>query len=98
MSKFMYCLVQLLSWEADTRKHKQFLKCEECYLKEITIPKFEFEWNYLLEETISALSPDVLEELRADFSKQKHVTLNIIRAKVPKRVKIILSNPTYYNI
>ena len=34
MSKFMYCLVQLLTWEADTRKHKQFLKCEECSLKD----------------------------------------------------------------
>ena len=34
MSKFMYCLVQLLSWEVDTRKYKQFLKCEECHLKD----------------------------------------------------------------
>ena len=34
MSKFMYCLVQLLTWETDTRKHKHFLKCEECYLKD----------------------------------------------------------------
>lgn len=34
MSKFMYCLVQLLTWEVDTRKHKQFLKCEECSLKD----------------------------------------------------------------
>lgn len=34
MSKFMYCLVQLLAWEIDTRKHKQFLKCEECSLKD----------------------------------------------------------------
>ena len=30
-------------------------------LKEIRIPKFEFEWNYLLNETINSLSPDVLK-------------------------------------
>ena len=31
-------------------------------LKDIRIPKFEFEWDYLLNETMNALSPDVLEE------------------------------------
>ena len=34
MSKFMYCLVQLLTWEIDTRKHKSLLKCEDCLLKD----------------------------------------------------------------
>ena len=33
-------------------------------LKEIKVHKFEFEWNYLLEETMNAISPDVLEELK----------------------------------
>ena len=33
-------------------------------IKEITVPKFEFEWNYLLNETINSLSQDVLDELK----------------------------------
>lgn len=32
--KFMYCLMQLLTWEIDTRKHKQLLKCEECLIRD----------------------------------------------------------------
>ena len=30
-------------------------------LKEIKVPKFEFEWNYLLKETMDSISPDVME-------------------------------------
>ena len=32
--KFMYCLMQLLTWEIDTRKHKTLLKCEDCIQKD----------------------------------------------------------------
>lgn len=33
-------------------------------LKEIKVPKFEFELNYLVKEIIDSLSPDVLSELK----------------------------------
>ena len=46
-------------------------------IKEIGIPKFEFEWNYLLEETINALSPDVLEELRY-YYKDDETTIKAV--------------------
>ena len=46
-------------------------------IKEITVPKFEFEWNYLLEETINSLSPDVLEELKYYYKDdEKMITRN----------------------
>lgn len=32
--KFMYCLVQLLTWEADTRKHKKLLDCKDCTIRD----------------------------------------------------------------
>lgn len=46
-------------------------------IKEINIPKFEFEWNYLLEETINSLSPDVLEELRY-YYKDDETTIKAV--------------------
>jgi hypothetical protein len=45
--------------------------------KEITVPKFEFEWNYLLEETINSLSPDVLEELKY-YYKDDETTIKAV--------------------
>ena len=46
-------------------------------LKEIKVPKFEFEWNYLLEETMNAISPDVLEELKY-YYKDDETTLKAV--------------------
>ena len=46
-------------------------------IKEITIPKFEFEWNYLLNETINSLSPDVLEELKY-YYKDDETTIKAV--------------------
>lgn len=46
-------------------------------IKEITIPKFEFEWNYLLEETMNAVSPDVMEELRY-YYKDDETTIKAV--------------------
>ena len=46
-------------------------------IKEISIPKFEFEWNYLLEETINSLSPDVLEELKY-YYKDDETTIKAV--------------------
>ena len=33
-------------------------------IKEIKVPKFEYELNYLLTETMNSLSKDIIEELR----------------------------------
>ena len=46
-------------------------------IKEINVPKFEFEWNYLLGETINALSPDVLEELKY-YYKDDETTIKAV--------------------
>ena len=46
-------------------------------IKEINVPKFEFEWNYLLEETINSLSPDVLEELKY-YYKDDETTIKAV--------------------
>lgn len=46
-------------------------------LKEIKVPKFEFEWNYLLNEVISSLSPDVLEELKY-YYKDDETTIKAV--------------------
>jgi translation elongation factor EF-G len=46
-------------------------------LKEISVPKFEFELNYLLNETINALSPDVLEELKY-YYKDDETTIKAV--------------------
>lgn len=56
-------------------------------LKEIRIPKFEFEWNYLLNETINSLSPDVLEELKYYYKDEE----TVIKA-VSELVQIYLFN------
>ena len=56
-------------------------------IKEITVPKFEFEWNYLLNETINSLSPDVLEELRY-YYKDDETTIKA----VSELVQIFLYN------
>lgn len=46
-------------------------------IKEITVPKFEFEWNYLLNETINALSQDVLDELKY-YYKDDETTIKAV--------------------
>ena len=46
-------------------------------LKDIRIPKFEFEWDYLLNETMNALSPDVLEELKYYYKDEETVIKTI---------------------
>lgn len=46
-------------------------------IKEITVPKFEFEWNYLLNETINALSQDVLNELKY-YYKDDETTIKAV--------------------
>lgn len=46
-------------------------------IKEINVPKFEFEWNYLLDETINSLSPDVLEELKY-YYKDDETTIKAV--------------------
>lgn len=56
-------------------------------LKEIRIPKFEFEWDYLLNETINSLSPDVLEELKYYYKDEE----TVIKA-VSELVQIYLFN------
>lgn len=46
-------------------------------IKEITVPKFEFELNYLLNATMSSISPDVLEELRY-YYKDDETTIKAV--------------------
>lgn len=42
-------------------------------LKEINVPKFEFEWKYLVNEIITSLSPDVLEELKYYYKDEETI-------------------------
>ena len=42
-------------------------------LKEIKVPKFEFEWKYLVNEIITSLSPDVMEELKYYYKDEETV-------------------------
>lgn len=42
-------------------------------LKEIKVPKFEFEWKYLVNEIINSLSPDVLEELTYYYKDEETI-------------------------
>lgn len=42
-------------------------------LKEIKVPKFEFELNYLVKEIIDSLSPDVLQELKYYYKDEDTV-------------------------
>ena len=46
-------------------------------LKDIRIPKFEFEWDYLLNETMNALSPDVREQLKYYYKDEETVIKTI---------------------
>lgn len=46
-------------------------------IKEISVPKFEFEWNYLLDETMKSISPDVLEELKY-YYKDDETTIKAV--------------------
>ncbi len=46
-------------------------------IKEIKVPNFEFEWNYLLEETMNSISPDVLEELKY-YYKDDETTIKAV--------------------
>lgn len=46
-------------------------------IKEISVPKFEFEWTYLLNETINALSQDVLDELKY-YYKDDETTIKAV--------------------
>ena len=41
--------------------------------KEIKVPNFEFELNYLVKEVISSLSVDVLEELKYYYNNEETV-------------------------
>ncbi len=56
-------------------------------LKEIKVPKFEFEWNYLLKETIDSISPDVMEELKYYYKDDE----TVIKA-VSELIQIYLYN------
>lgn len=51
--KFMYCLMQLLTWEIDTRKHKQLLKCEECLIRDKCKKYLEQQGEYTKEQAES---------------------------------------------
>ena len=46
-------------------------------IKEINIPKFEFELNYLINETMQSISPDVMEELRY-YYKNDETTIKAV--------------------
>ena len=46
-------------------------------LKEIKVPKFEFEWNYLVNEIITSLSPDVMEDLKYYYKDEETVIKTI---------------------
>lgn len=56
-------------------------------LKEIKVPKFEFEWNYLLKETMDSISPDVMEELKYYYKDDE----TVIKA-VSELIQIYLYN------
>lgn len=42
-------------------------------LKEINVPKFEFEWKYLVNEIVTSLSSDVLEELKYYYKDEETI-------------------------
>ena len=42
-------------------------------IKEIKVPKFEYELNYLLTETMNSLSKDIIEELRYYYKDDETV-------------------------
>ena len=46
-------------------------------IKEIKVPKFEYELNYLLTETMNSLSKDIIEELRY-YYKDDETTIKAV--------------------
>ena len=58
-------------------------------IKEISVPKFEFEWNYLLNETINALSQDVLDELKY-YYKDDETTIKAVSELVQKYLYVYI--------
>ena len=65
-------------------------------LKEIKVPKFEFEWNYLLSEVISSLSPDVLEELKY-YYKDDETTIKAVSELIQIYLLNYMDNNTIKN-
>lgn len=65
-------------------------------LKEIKVPKFEFEWNYLLSEVISSLSPDVLEELKY-YYKDDETTIKAVSELIQIYLLNYMDNNTLKN-
>lgn len=65
-------------------------------LKEIKVPKFEFEWNYLLNEVISSLSPDVLEELKY-YYKDDETTIKAVSELIQIYLLNYMDNNTLKN-
>lgn len=65
--ELMYIVYSLL--ERKWRYRVQF----HFKLKEINIPKFEFEWKYLVNEIITSLSPDVMEELKYYYKDEETI-------------------------
>lgn len=65
-------------------------------LKEIKVPKFEFEWNYLLNEVISSLSPDVLEELKY-YYKDDETTIKAVSELIQIYLLNYMDNNTIKN-
>ena len=65
-------------------------------LKEIKVPKFEFEWNYLLNEVISSLSPDVLEELKY-YYKDDETTIKTVSELIQIYLLNYMDNNTIKN-
>lgn len=65
-------------------------------LKEIKVPKFEFEWNYLLNEVISSLSPDVLEELNY-YYKDDETTIKAVSELIQIYLLNYMDNNTIKN-
>ena len=44
-NEFKYCLVQLLTYEVDTRKRKQFISCDDCPIKSRCRKTMEYKEN-----------------------------------------------------
>ena len=65
--ELMYIIHSLLERKWMYRVHFHFK------LKEIKVPKFEFEWKYLVNEIITSLSPDVMEELKYYYKDEETI-------------------------
>ena len=79
--ELMYIIHSLLERKWMYRVHFHFK------LKEIKVPKFEFEWKYLVNEIITSLSPDVMEELKYYYKDDE----TVIKA-VSELIQIYLYN------